>query len=95
MSNKNDDDELTPAPMEDGEPGPDDALTIDEMIARLEGIRATAPLGGRTPIFMCDQEPVVRVALVAAAPLKDAVRAALRDEDEPASTSYVVVTDRF
>src|SRR5690349_20173875 len=41
------------------EPTLDDALTIDQMIARLEQFKAELPRGGDTPLIMTDCEPVV------------------------------------
>jgi hypothetical protein len=41
------------------DPTDDDALTVDELIDRLEKIRAVH--GGTIPVFMSDCEPVCRI----------------------------------
>jgi hypothetical protein len=51
-------DETAPAPAGDGDP-----LTVDEVIASLEAVRAR--YGGRLPVYLADGGPVVRVGVSA------------------------------
>jgi hypothetical protein len=62
-----------------------DALTIDELIGRLERMRLESSEGGETPVVMSDGEPVCRTALMQA-----------RIGWMPSKTvTTVVLTDRY
>jgi hypothetical protein len=70
------------------EPIPDDALTVNELIDRLEAVRLK--VGGDCPVVMADGEPVVLVA-----PEMRRDFRALLESGEDVHHQFVVITDHY
>jgi hypothetical protein len=70
------------------EPIPDDVLTVEELIARLEAVRRK--VGGGCPIVTADRVPVVLVVPELRRDLR-----ALLESGEDVHHQFVVITDRF
>jgi hypothetical protein len=81
----------------DDEPTMEDALTLNDLIATLEGHRRK--WGGDTPVVMADFEPVVRAGVVHVLEPEELVRRVKAGEDSQAKEGegvpYVIITDRF